>query len=118
MKTQYFGIEIELTGITRESAAKVIAEYFGTTAEYIGGTYRRYEVKDRQERIWKVMRDASIRTEKKSNGIKISAGAEYSVEIVSPKCKYKDIETIQEIIRIIRKNNGFENSSCGIHYQK
>lgn len=30
MKTQKFGIEIELTGITRKKAAGVIAEYFGT----------------------------------------------------------------------------------------
>ncbi len=30
MRTQKFGIEIELTGITRERAAEVIAEYFGT----------------------------------------------------------------------------------------
>ncbi len=30
MKKQNFGVEIELTGITREQAAKVIATYFGT----------------------------------------------------------------------------------------
>ena len=37
MKTQTFGIEIELTGITREAAARVIAEYFGTSSYYVGG---------------------------------------------------------------------------------
>ena len=35
MRTQKFGIEIEMTGITREKAAKVIAEYFGTESFYI-----------------------------------------------------------------------------------
>jgi hypothetical protein len=34
MKTQEYGIEIELTGITREVAAKTVATYFGTTAEF------------------------------------------------------------------------------------
>ena len=32
MRTQKFGIEIEMTGITRERAAKVIAGYFGTSS--------------------------------------------------------------------------------------
>ena len=30
MKKQNFGVEIELTGITRRHAAKIIAAYFGT----------------------------------------------------------------------------------------
>ncbi len=32
MKNQNFGVEIELTGITRKRAAEVIADYFGTHA--------------------------------------------------------------------------------------
>ena len=31
-----FGVEIELTGITREQAANVIATYFGTQVRYLG----------------------------------------------------------------------------------
>ena len=34
MKTQKFGIEIELTGITRKDAAKVIAKFYGTREIY------------------------------------------------------------------------------------
>ena len=30
LREQRFGIEIEMTGITREKAAEVTAEYFGT----------------------------------------------------------------------------------------
>lgn len=39
MKTQTFGIEIELTGISRKDAAKVIADYYGTTSYYAGSGY-------------------------------------------------------------------------------
>lgn len=39
LKDQRFGIEIELTGVSREQAAKVAAEYFGTRAIYIGTFY-------------------------------------------------------------------------------
>ena len=62
MKKQNFGIEIELTGITREQAAKVIADYFGTTPGHAGTYYDTYTAADRQGRIWKAMSDGSIRT--------------------------------------------------------
>ena len=116
MKTQAFGIEIELTGITREKAGQVIAEHFGTTAIYEGGTYKSYKVLDLQGRNWKVMRDSSIRPEKKTAGRRTTtADDNYSVEVVSPICKYEDIETVQELIRKLRKEGAIENNSCGIH---
>ena len=31
IKDQCFGVEVEMTGITREQAAKTLAAYFGTT---------------------------------------------------------------------------------------
>ena len=34
IKDQYFGTEIEMTGITRQRAAEVVAEMFGTEAYY------------------------------------------------------------------------------------
>jgi len=49
MKTQRFGIEIELTGIKRMEAAKVIAKYYGTIEEYVGGAYNAYEVPTGEE---------------------------------------------------------------------
>ena len=30
LKDQCFGVEVELTGITREQAAQALADYFGT----------------------------------------------------------------------------------------
>ena len=115
MKHQNFGIEIELTGITRRDAAKVMANYFGTTEEYVGGTYKAYQVKDRQGRIWKAVYDSSIHAETKQNGY---AGDDYKCEIVSPICVYDDIETIQEIVRELRRKGAIANASCGIHYGK
>ena len=40
MKTQHFGIEIEMTGITRSKAASLMATFFGTERKYHeGGAY-------------------------------------------------------------------------------
>lgn len=65
MKTQKFGIEIELTGITRKKAADVIAEYFGTEKFYIGTYYQTYGAKDRKGRTWKATFDSSIIAQRK-----------------------------------------------------
>ena len=105
MRDQNFGIEVELTGLTRKKAAEVIAAYFGTQASYYGGSYSEYHVKDESGRTWKLMSDASITT---------TRGGE-SVEMVSPICKYEDIPNIQEIVRQLRQAGAIANTSCGVH---
>ncbi len=111
-----FGIEIEMTGLTRAGAAKAAAEYFGTVPEHIGGSYDKYGVKDTQGRLWKFVRDASIQTYQKVHGnIRPVNDEAYQVELVSPICRYQDIETIQELVRVLRRNGAVSNASTGIH---
>ena len=62
MKKQTIGVEVEMNNISREKAARKVAEYFGTTAWYAASTYGYYTwaCKDRQDRVWKFQRDCSI----------------------------------------------------------
>lgn len=60
LREQKFGIEIELTGLTRKRAAEVIGKYLGQEPHYDGGYYEEYSVRDEQGRKWKVMYDSSI----------------------------------------------------------
>lgn len=115
MKNQRFGIEIELTGITRKDAAKVIADYYVKEYMYEGGSYKTYVARDRKNRVWKSMRDSSIEPQIKIAGRKNSAGDDYRTEIVSPILTYNDIEDLQEIVRQLRHKGAFVNTSCGIH---
>lgn len=111
-----FGIEIELTGITREKAARVVADYLGGSIQRQNDYYDSYKVTAPDGRAWKIMYDGSLRCQRKVNGQKVAAGREYSVEIVSPILTYeKDIEILQEMVRKIRKAGGFPNSTAGIH---
>lgn len=107
MKNQKFGVEIELTGITRNNAAKVIANYFGTSVNHAGSGYDTYTAQDNKGRTWKVMSDGSINTEGKSSL--------YSSEVVTPILQYEDIADLQEILRQLRHKGAKANSSCGIH---
>lgn len=115
MKKQNFGVEIELTGITREQAANVIATYFGTRSIYLGTYYNTYGATDSKGRTWKAMLDGSISTERKIAGRKVMASRDYSCEVVTPVLQYEDLEDLQNIVRALRAAGAIANSSCGIH---
>ena len=55
------------------------------------------------------MSDSSINAEKKVNGQRVREGYEYQTEMVSPICRYEDIETIQKIIRELKGNGAIVN---------
>ena len=48
IQDQYFGTEIEMTGITRQRAAEVVAELFGTEAVHEGAYYGIWSARDRE----------------------------------------------------------------------
>ncbi len=111
LREQKFGIEIELTGLTRQQAAEVISNYLGNEYKYKGGSYDEYHIPDMKRRKWKVISDASIIPVNK-HGI---ATQEYKVEFVSPICEYKDIPLIQELVRQLRHAGAVAGEKCGIH---
>lgn len=113
LKKQNYGVEVEITGITRKMAADAVAEIIGTTASRPDRTcYQTRTIRDAQGRKWKVMRDSSIHPIRKIGTENID---EYRVEFVTPVLKYKDLETLQAIIRKFREIGGVPHSSCGIH---
>ena len=101
MKNQTFGIEIETTGIGRERTAKAIAAHFGTTARHIGLHLDDWKVPMPDGRHWTVERDGSV--------------TDPSAEVVSPVCRYEDIEMVQAVVRAIRAAGAKADRSCGIH---
>ncbi|MEQ3170138.1 amidoligase family protein [Dysosmobacter welbionis] len=115
LKDQRFGIEIEMTGVTRKKAAEVCAAYFGTSANYAGTYYNTYTALDPQGRQWKFMSDASIKPQRKEGRQRVAASDEYQTEMVSPICRYEDIVPIQEIVRKLKEAGAITNESCGIH---
>ena len=100
MRTQTFGIEIETTGLGRKRTAEIIAQYFGTTAQYIGAHLDDWKIPMPDGRRWTVESDGSV--------------TDPSAEVVSPVCRWADIEMVQEVVRALRKagaNAGANRSS-------
>ena len=109
MKKQTIGVEVEMNNIDRSRAAKVAAEFFGTgryenTAHRNG--YSTWSAWDSQGREWKFQKDVSI-----------SGPDSEKCEMVTPILTYADMETLQEMIRRLRKAGAKSDSTrgCGVH---
>lgn len=114
LKNQLFGVEVEMTGITREKAARLVAEVLGTTPSHPeSNCYHTRTIADQAARKWKIMKDSSITPIR--NDDTIEPLDEYRVEFVTPPLNYSDIELLQNIIRKLRENGAKAHSSCGIH---
>ena len=109
MKTQTIGVEVEMNSITREKAAKLAADFFGTgrykyTARRNG--YETWSAWDADGREWKFQKDVSI-----------TGPDSEKCELVTPILKYEDMESLQELIRRLRKAGAKSDATrgCGVH---
>jgi hypothetical protein len=109
MKEQTIGVEVEMNSITRRSAAKVAAEFFDTgrceDTAYRNG-YRTWSAWDTQGREWKFQRDSSI-----------YGPDDEKCEMVTPILTYADMDTLQELVRRLRKAGAKSDATrgCGVH---
>lgn len=109
MKMQTIGVEIEMNNITRRKAARITAEFFGTSryadTAYING-YSTWSTWDPIGREWKFMSDSSI-----------DGPSEEECELVTPILNYDDIPTLQELVRRLRKAGAKSDYTrgCGVH---
>lgn len=106
---QTFGLELEFGKITRTQAIRVLEEHFGNRSFFDDGpsVYEGKYVKDSEGRKWKIVRDSSVNS--------MNPYESKGSELVTPPLKYEDIETLQELIRKLRKAGAKVDESCGIH---
>lgn len=109
MKKQTIGVEVEMNNITREKAARLAAEFFGTgryenTAARNG--YNTWSAWMADGREWKFQKDISI-----------AGDDSHKCEMVTPILTYDDIEILQELIRRLRKAGAKSDPTrgCGVH---
>jgi hypothetical protein len=95
-----FGIEIETVGRTQEELARAIVHATGGT---VRGGYSAWEVIMTDGRAWKVVPDGSL------------SGGYRSGEIVSPILTHADLDTLQKIVREVRKSGAKADATTGIH---
>ena len=106
IKNDYnFGVEVEMNHITRQNAAKVAAEFFGT-GRYENTAYRNgYMTRSAfsaDGREWKFRRDVSI-----------AGPDDEKTELVTPILEYSDIPMLQELLRRLRRAGAVSNPKVG-----
>ena len=109
MKKQTIGVEVEMNNISRDKAARIASELFGTnrysnTAARNG--YQTWSAWDAQGREWKFQKDVSI-----------TGPDSEKCEMVTPILSYEDVELLQELIRSLRKAGAKSDATrcCGVH---
>ena len=109
MKKQTIGVEVEMNNISRDRAARIASELFGTnrysnTAARNG--YQTWSAWDAQGREWKFQKDVSI-----------TGPDSEKCELVTPILTYEDVELLQELIRSLRKAGAKSDATrcCGVH---
>lgn len=112
------GVEIEMTGITREAAARVAATVLGNGCRvyHKGGGYDKWTCIDDRGREWDFVYDSSI-----CDGNSSSLGATgrpTCCELNTPPITYaEDMDKLQELIRALRSAGAVSGTKygCGIH---
>lgn len=109
MKKQTIGVEIEMNNITRQKAAKLAADFFGS-GRYEDTAYRNgystWSAWDADGREWKFSKDVSIADPDSEK-----------CELVTPILHYDDILLLQELVRRLRKAGAKSDATrgCGVH---
>lgn len=105
-----FGIEIEMTGITREKAATVAQALIGGVVVHVGGRYDEWCLTAPDGRKWKFVYDSSIQSPRNDSSLK--------TELNSPVLTYNnDMETLQNLVRALKRAGAYTGAqfNCGVH---
>jgi hypothetical protein len=99
IQTLSYGTELEYTHISRQKAAQAIQSVVGGSIRYEGGAYDTWAVDAPDGRVWKAVADSSL------------GDRATTAEVVSPILRYEDLDSLQKIIRALRKA-GAETPEC------
>jgi len=61
MKNQTIGVEIEMTGLTRAKAARVVSAHLNGFITETRDCYDTLKITAADGRVWKIMKDASVK---------------------------------------------------------
>ncbi len=111
-----YALEMEFTGITRKRAAELIAEHFGTAAQYsFDGD--KYSVADTRGRTWTVLPCPSVRAERWQNNKMVGANHLYHMKICTPLLCENDFETVEKILGRLETGGAVTNERTGMAVQ-
>ena len=104
MKDFTYGVEVEMNGLTRQDAAKVVSKALGIRRKpkFTGDGYMTWAVTDKDGRIWKISRDTSI-----------LGPDDQKCELITPILEPQDLPTLLKILEALKAAGAVSNPSVG-----
>ena len=99
IKSRKFGVENEFEEISRQRMADAIQSVVGGRISHTGGSYDAWTVTAPDGRKWKAVSDGSL------------GSRTTSAEVVTPILHWNDFDTLQEVVRALRRA-GAKTPAC------
>ena len=110
MRWKKYGIEMDMTGITRKAVAEILAEQFDTKVVFCLSD-NGYNVPDQNQRLWRILPSDSIKAEKYSGEKVVGANYMYQVKLLSPFLYENEFPMLEKALEQLELRGAIVNDS-------
>lgn len=110
MRWKKYGVEMDMTGITRKAAAEILADIFQTEYNFQSDE-NCYEVKDSTEKTWHIYSSDSIKAEKYNGEKVVGANYMYQVKLLSPFLYENEFPMLEKALEQMELRGAIVNDS-------
>lgn len=110
MRWKKYGVEMDMTGITRKAAAEILAEQFDTKVVFCLSD-NGYNVPDQNQRLWRILPSDSIKAEKYNGEKVVGANYMYQVKLLSPFLYENEFPMLEKALEQLELRGAIVNDS-------
>lgn len=110
MRWKKYGIDMDMTGITRKAVAEILAEQFDTKVVFCLSD-NGYNVPDQNQRLWRILPSDSIKAEKYNGEKVVGANYMYQVKLLSPFLYENEFPMLEKALEQLELRGAIVNDS-------
>lgn len=110
MRWKKYGVQMDMTGITRKAAAEILAEQFDTKVVFCLSD-NGYNVPDQNQRLWRILPSDSIKAEKYNGEKVVGANYMYQVKLLSPFLYENEFPMLEKALEQLELRGAIVNDS-------
>ena len=114
MRWKKYGVEMDMTGITRKAAAEILAEQFQTASDFCLED-NGYHVQDQNQRLWRILPSDYIKAEKYNGEKVVGANYMYQVKLLSPFLYENEFPMLEKALEQLELRGAIANDSTKIN---
>lgn len=110
MRWKKYGVEMDMTGITRKAVAEILAEQFDTKVVFCLSD-NGYNVPDQNQRLWRILPSDSIKAERYNGEKVVGANYMYQVKLLSPFLYENEFPMLEKALEQLELRGAIVNDS-------